>query len=227
MHDQCAQSVALDTASLPDQSVVQYRRPDTLRHTARDAPVIRMDLLAGPTIAKEVLGREVAGRIAHEQQTRIPTLRIIGHYVPNFDRRAEFPTCRRLEFRRHEHRDRLELDNRIGNICDRVLQIIEKRRIRMDYAVDRPLHKNSLMLLGFFRQPIRRYALRGQGGTRAEERLLPTASRKRRRDTIALSVKGLTEHTAGCDWPKRLHPVAAITDIPVVKVHRWVTMARD
>ncbi|MEC7303266.1 MAG: hypothetical protein VXV97_12040 [Pseudomonadota bacterium] len=167
MHDRCAQSVALDTAGFPDQSVVQYRRPETLRHTARDAPVIRMDLLAGPRIATEVLGREVAGRIALEQQTRIPTLRIIGHYVPNFDRRAEFPTRRRLEFRRHEHCDRLELDNHIGNICDRVLQIIEKRRIRMDYAVDRPLHKSSLMLLGFFRQPIRRYALRGHGGTRA------------------------------------------------------------
>ena len=96
MHDQCAQSVALDTASLPDQSVVQYRRPETLRHTARDAPVIRMDLLAGPTIAMEVLDREVAGRIAHEQQTRIPTPRIFGHYVPNFGRCAEFPTCRRL-----------------------------------------------------------------------------------------------------------------------------------
>ncbi|MEC8775256.1 MAG: hypothetical protein VXX79_10455, partial [Pseudomonadota bacterium] len=68
---------------------------------------IRMDLLAGPTIAMEVLGREVAGRIAHEQQTHIPTLKVIGHYVPNFDRRAEFPTCRRLEFRRLEHRDRL------------------------------------------------------------------------------------------------------------------------
>ena len=51
MHYQCAQSVALDTAGFPDQSVVQYRQPETLRHTARDAPVIRMDLLAGPTIA--------------------------------------------------------------------------------------------------------------------------------------------------------------------------------
>ena len=126
-----------------------------------------MDLLAGPTIAMEVLGREVAGRIAHEQKTRIPTLRIIGHYVPNFDRRAVFPTCRRLECRRHVHRDQLELNNRISNICDCALQIIEKRRIRMDYAVDRPLHKSLLMLLGFFRQPIRRYALRGHGGTRA------------------------------------------------------------
>lgn len=65
MHDQCAQSVALDTAGFPDQSVVQYRQPETLRHTARDAPVIRMDLLAGPTIAMEVLDRKVAGRIAH------------------------------------------------------------------------------------------------------------------------------------------------------------------
>ena len=167
MHDQCAQSVALDTAGFPDQCVVQYRRPETLRHTARDAPVIRMDLLAGPTIAMEVLGREVAGRIAHEQQTHISTLKIIGHYVPNFDRRAEFPTCRRLEFRRHEHRDRLELDNRIGNICDRVLQIIEKHGIRMDYAVDRPLHKSSQMLLGLFRQPKQKIAPRGHGGTRA------------------------------------------------------------
>ena len=65
MHDQCAQSVALDTASLPDQSVVQYRQPVTLSHTARDAAVIRMGLLAGPTIAIEVLDREFAGRIAH------------------------------------------------------------------------------------------------------------------------------------------------------------------
>ena len=84
MHDQCAQSVALDTASFPDQSVVQYRRPDTLRHTARDAPVIRMDLLAGPTIAKEVQAARSPAVLRTNNKTRIPTLRIIGHYVPNF-----------------------------------------------------------------------------------------------------------------------------------------------
>ena len=76
----------------------------------------------------------------------------------------------------------------------------------MDYAVDRPLHKNSLMLLGFFRQPIRRYALRGQGGTRAEERLLPTASRKRRRDTIALSGKRLNGAYRGLRLARKAPP---------------------
>ena len=111
----------LDPALLPDKSRFDQRHSEPLRYPLCNSGIIGMRLFVAPAIEPDMRDRKLAGSVANKGRSGIAAPKVVGRDVPKLDLAGQQGACARRIGVRHQHRDGLMANDRVGDPCDGTL----------------------------------------------------------------------------------------------------------